>query len=377
MENDVKLSRISRAGSAVAIGALALTLAACGSDDPVGGGTASGDSSSAAASDLSGELSGAGASSQESAQEAWRAGFQNANGGVTVNYDPVGSGGGRTQFLEGGVSFAGSDAALKDEELTKAQDRCYGGSAVDLPVYISPIAVIYNLPGVEELNLAPATIAGIFDGKITAWNAPEIAADNPGVTLPSTAITAVHRSDESGTTENFTDYLAATAGDAWPHEASGDWPTQGGESAQGTSGVVQTVQSGEGTIGYADASKAGDLGTASIKVGDEWVAYSAEAAAKVVDASPRAEGRGEGDIVVELDRATTEAGAYPLVLISYVVACTTYETQEEADLVKAYLSFVAGSEGQQLAATNAGSAPVSADLEAEVLAEIDKITVAS
>lgn len=377
MENDVKLSRISRAGSAVAIGALALTLAACGSDDPVGGGSASGDSSSAAASDLSGELSGAGASSQESAQEAWRAGFQNANGGVTVNYDPVGSGGGRTQFLEGGVSFAGSDAALKDEELTKAQDRCYGGSAVDLPVYISPIAVIYNLPGVEELNLAPATIAGIFDGKITAWNAPEIAADNPGVTLPSTAITAVHRSDESGTTENFTDYLAATAGDAWPHEASGDWPTQGGESAQGTSGVVQTVQSGEGTIGYADASKAGDLGTASIKVGDEWVAYSAEAAAKVVDASPRAEGRGEGDIVVELDRATTEAGAYPLVLISYVVACTTYETQEEADLVKAYLSFVAGSEGQQLAATNAGSAPVSADLEAEVLAEIDKITVAS
>lgn len=377
MENDVKLSRISRAGSAVAIGALALTLAACGSDDPVGGGTASGDSSSAAASDLSGELSGAGASSQESAQEAWRAGFQNANGGVTVNYDPVGSGGGRTQFLEGGVAFAGSDAALKDEELTKAQDRCYGGSAVDLPVYISPIAVIYNLPGVEELNLAPATIAGIFDGKITAWDAPEIAADNPGVTLPSTAITAVHRSDESGTTENFTDYLAATAGDAWPHEASGDWPTQGGESAQGTSGVVQTVQSGEGTIGYADASKAGDLGTASIKVGDEWVAYSAEAAAKVVDASPRAEGRGEGDIVVELDRATTEAGAYPLVLISYVVACTTYETQEEADLVKAYLSFVAGSEGQQLAATNAGSAPVSADLEAEVLAEIDKITVAS
>lgn len=377
MENDVKLSRISRAGSAVAIGALALTLAACGSDDPVGGGSASGDSSSAAASDLSGELSGAGASSQESAQEAWRAGFQNANGGVTVNYDPVGSGGGRTQFLEGGVAFAGSDAALKDEELTKAQDRCYGGSAVDLPVYISPIAVIYNLPGVEELNLAPATIAGIFDGKITAWNAPEIAADNPGVTLPSTAITAVHRSDESGTTENFTDYLAATAGDAWPHEASGDWPTQGGESAQGTSGVVQTVQSGEGTIGYADASKAGDLGTASIKVGDEWVAYSAEAAAKVVDASPRAEGRGEGDIVVELDRATTEAGAYPLVLISYVVACTTYETQEEADLVKAYLSFVAGSEGQQLAATNAGSAPVSADLEAEVLAEIDKITVAS
>ena len=123
--------------------------------------------------------------------------------------------------------------------------------------------------------------------------------------------------------------------------------------------MVQTVQGGEGTIGYADASKAGSLGTANIKVGDQWVGYSPEAAAAVVDASPRAEGRAEHDVVVELDRATTAAGAYPLVLISYSIACTSYEDAAKTDLVKAFLSYVASAEGQEAAATSAGSAPIS------------------
>ncbi len=189
------------------------------------------------------------------------------------------------------------------------------------------------------------------------------------------AITPVHRSDESGTTENFTEYLAATAGDAWGHEPSGDWPTQGGESAQGTSGVVQTVQGGEGTIGYADASKAGDLGTAKIKVGEEWVAYSPEAAAKVVDASPRVEGRHEHDIAVKLDRTTTEAGAYPLVLVSYAVACLNYEDEATGDLVKAFLTYVSSEEGQSASASAAGSAPISEDLRTDVHAAVEAITV--
>lgn len=307
--------------------------------------------------------------------EAWRAGFQSANPDVTVNYDPVGSGGGRTQFLEGGVAFAGSDAVLKEEEITQSQAVCGPDGAIDLPVYVSPIAIIYNLPDVAELNLAPATIAGIFNGTITQWNAPEIAADNPDATLPDLAITPVHRSDESGTTENFTEYLAATAGDAWGHEPSGDWPTQGGESAQGTSGVVQTVQGGEGTIGYADASKAGDLGTASIKVGEEWVSYSPEAAAKVVDASPRVEGRAEHDIAVELDRTTTEAGAYPLVLVSYAIACTSYEDEAAGNLVKAFLTYISSEEGQSASASAAGNAPISEDLRTDVHAAIESITV--
>jgi phosphate transport system substrate-binding protein len=376
MDRHVKLSRISRAGSAVLVGALALTLAACGSDDPTGSGSASPEGSDASGS-LSGTLSGAGASSQESAMEAWRAGFQSQNPDVTINYDPAGSGAGREQFLAGGVAFAGSDAALDDEELTASQEVCGPDGAIDIPVYVSPIAVAFNLPGVESLNLAPATIAGIFSGKITTWNDPAIAADNPDVELPDTAVTPVHRLDDSGTTENFTEYLAATAPDVWTWEADGVFPEDisGGESAQGTSGVVQAVQSAEGAITYADASKVGELATAAIKVGEEWVPFSPEAAAATVEASPRVEGRHEHDIAVEIDRTTTEAGVYPLVLVSYGVACLNYADAEQGELVKGFLSYIVSDEGQQAAADAAGSAPLSEGIATDAQAAIEAITV--
>nr|WP_286217077.1 phosphate ABC transporter substrate-binding protein PstS [Paraoerskovia sediminicola] len=376
MERHVKLSRISRVGTAVAVGALALTLTACGSDDPVG--DAAGGDDSAATSDeatLSGSLNGAGASSQEAAMNAWRAGFQSAQPDVTVNYDPIGSGGGRTNFIEGATSFAGSDAALDDEEIVDAQARCLDGDVLELPMYISPIAVIFNLEGVDQLKLDAPTIAGIFNGDITSWDDPAIAEQNPDATLPATAVTPVNRSDESGTTENFTEYLVAAAGDAWPHEASGDWPVSGTQSAQGTSGVVQTVQGGDGTIGYADASQAGDLGTVEVKVGEEYVPYSPEAAAKVVDASENIEGRGQYDFALELARDTTESGAYPIVLVSYHLACAQYEDQAEADLVKGFLGYVASPEGQEASASAAGSAPISDALRTEVTTAIDAIGV--
>ena len=126
-----------------------------------------------------------------------------------MNYDPVGSGTGRENFISGAFAFAGSDSALSTDEgeLDAANERC-GGDVVEVPAYISPIAVIFNLPGVDELNLKPETIAMIFDGKITKWNDEAIAADNPDADLPDTAITPVHRSDDSGTTGNFTDYLS-------------------------------------------------------------------------------------------------------------------------------------------------------------------------
>ena len=194
--------------SLIAAGALALGVAACG-DDSSDSTSSSGDT----ATNLSGEMAGAGASSQEAAQEAWIAGFQTANPDVTISYDPVGSGGGREQFVAGGVSYAGSDAPLEAEELTGAEDVCtgQGGELVQIPVYISPIAVVYNLPEVENLQLSPETLAGIMSQEITNWNDQAIAADNPDATLPDKAITPVNRSDESGTTENFADYLAQTA----------------------------------------------------------------------------------------------------------------------------------------------------------------------
>lgn len=350
-------------------GALALTLAACSS----GGSASDGDGTT-----LRGSLAGAGASSQEKAVAGWIAGFNDTHPDVAVSYDAVGSGGGREQFLAGAVQFAGSDAALKAEELEAATQRCEGGEAIELPLYISPIAVVYNLPDVaaEHLQLSAATIAKIFNREITTWDDPAIAAENPGVTLPSIGIVPVNRSDESGTTENFTEYLEAASEGAWPHEASGDWPLSGGQSGQGTQGVIDTVAGAVGAIGYADASRAGDLGTVALKVGDEYVPFSAEAAAKVVDASPRAEDATDKRLVVDLDRTTTEAGAYPLVLISYSLACSTYADQADADKVKAYLSYVASPEGQDRAAdpSVAGAAPISDALRAEVQAAIDSIT---
>lgn len=194
--------------------------------------------------------------------------------------------------------------------------------------------------------------------------------------LPDLNIIPVNRSDESGTTENFTEYLHAASNGAWETEPSGDWPISGTQSGNGTSGLIDTVSAAEGAIGYADASRAGDLGTVALKVGEAYVPFSAEAAAKVVDSSPRAEGATDKRLVVELDRSTTAEGAYPLVLISYSVACSVYETAEEATNVKAFLNYVASAEGQTVAsaADVAGSAPISGALRTEVVAAIDSIT---
>ncbi|MCI2957945.1 phosphate ABC transporter substrate-binding protein PstS [Agromyces atrinae] len=362
----MNVTRIGRA--AVVAAAAAILLSSCAANE--GGGAAPEES----ASTLTGTLNGAGASSMGSAQEAWIASFQTANPDVTVNYEPSGSGAGREAFIGGGVAFAGSDSLLSDDELAGEFARCAPGtSAIDLPVYISPIAVIFNVEGVDELKLDAATLANIFSGQITTWNDPAIAALNEGVTLPAANITAVHRSDDSGTTKNFADYLNKVAPEAWAEEASDTFPFASGEGAQGTSGVVEAVTNGVNTIGYADASRAGDLGVAQIKVGDEFVAYSAEAAAAVVDASPLVEGREANDIAIKIDRTTTEPGVYPLVLVSYAIACQEYADAADAELVKAYLSSIASDEGQALAAEQAGSAPISSELSLKVLDAIESI----
>lgn len=352
----------------------AFALAACGGgstggEEAKGGGSENGGQSA----NVSGSLAGAGASSMEDAQGAFLGGFTAQNPEAQVTYDAVGSGKGREQFLSGATSFAGSDAAMDDEELKKSKDRCVGGKAFDVPVYISPIAVVYKLDGVDNLQLSPDTLAKIFSGDIKKWNDEAIQKDNPDAKLPDKAIVPVHRSDKSGTTENFTEYLSKVAPKAWTHGPIETWFEDGGQSGDGTSGLVKTVKGGDGTIGYADASKAGDLGTAKIKVGEEYVEYSADAAAKAVETSPRIEGRDENDIALELKRETTESGAYPIVLVSYMVMCDTYEKKEEADLVKAYASYVVSEQGQNDAAQAAGSAPLSAKLREDAQKSIDGI----
>ena len=345
------------------IAALALALTACGAanDDDSGNGNSGG------SGDLSGTLAAGGSSAQDSAQQAWRAGFQGQNPGVTINYDPVGSGSGRENFISKAYSFAGSDSYLSDEEgeLGQAKERCGGEDPIEVPAYVSPIAVVFNLPGVDSVNLSAKTIAEIFDGKITKWNDPAIAAENAGVDLPDTTISPVHRQDDSGTTENFTDYLDKAGEGSWTHDADGVWPIKGGEAAEGTSGMVAAVKGGEGTIGYADESQAGGLGLVSVKVGEEYVAPSAEGAAKVVAVSQQIEGRADVDMAVDIDRTTTESGAYPVLLTSYLIACQHYDDANEAALVKGFLSYIVSDEGQQASAQQAGSAPLDSSVASQ------------
>jgi phosphate transport system substrate-binding protein len=371
----MRFNRFTPALAAVAA-ALALGVAACGaSNEEDAPSTSTGNGAPAAtAESVSGNLTGAGASSQEAAQAAWIAGFQDTNPDATIAYDPVGSGGGREQFIAGGTQYGGTDSHFKEEELTKAQERCGGpDNLIEIPVYVSPIALIYNLEGVENLQLSPETAAKIFKQEIKTWDDAAIKADNPNATLPSDRITVVNRSDESGTTENFQQYLAAVAPDVWTFEPGQEWPVKGGEAAQGTSGVVDAVKAGKGAIGYADASQAGELGKVAVKVGEAFVGPTPEAAAKVVELSKETDDPGAHVFTYDLDRTTTEAGAYPIVLVSYAMACTKYDDAAQGALVKGYLGYVISAEGQEAAAKNAGSAPISDAVRSKIQPAIDAI----
>ena len=368
-----------RSTAAVAGLVMMASLAACG-DNTSGSSGATSNTQSSTTEAISGEFNGAGASSQKSAVDAWIKGFQDKNTDAKISYDPSGSGAGVSTFLSGAAAWAGSDASLSSDEVEKSSSVCASGTAFDVPVYISPIAIVYNLKSAglngtdKHLNLDAETIGKIFDGKITKWDDATITKQNPDAKLPSTAITVVHRSDKSGTTKNFVQYIKDVASDAWPYEVGENWPNNVGQGGKGTSGVISTVNQAEGTIGYADASQAGELGTVAVKVGDSYVPYSADAAAKVVDASPRDDSAtGDNRVVIKLDHNTSTSGAYPVVLVSYDIACPAYKDVKTAQFVKAWLNYVVSEEGQQTAADNAGSAPLSDTLRTEVQKSIDAI----
>jgi phosphate transport system substrate-binding protein len=360
-----------RVGSIAAIaivGTLLLSACAANEDAPASSGSASGSTA------LTGTLNGIGSSAQGQAEITWAAGFQTANDGVTVNYDPQGSGAGRKAFISGAADFAGSDAALSTDELASTFTTCASDSkAIDLPVYISPIAIAFNVDGVTDLKLDAATIAGIFKGTITKWDDSSIADQNPDAKLPSAKINVVHRSDDSGTTQNFTEYLSANAPDVWDAAPAQTFPYTVGDAAKGTSGVADATSSAKNSITYIDESGAGKLSIAELKVGDAYSKISAEGAADVVSKSPIADGRGDNDLAIAIDRTNTDANAYPLVLVSYLIACQTYSDSAKGALVKAYATYVASSEGQTAAASAAGSAPLSSDLATKVAAAIATI----
>jgi phosphate transport system substrate-binding protein len=359
---------------AVVIG-LGLVLTGCGSDYPLG--EAQRQAAENNSSNLSGTVTGGGSSAQNSAMNAWIGGFATMHPQVQVQYASVGSGAGRAGLLAGATNFAGSDAYLKESEVARSKERCGPEGAINIPTYISPISVAFNLPGIEELNFDAATVAMIFGGKITSWQDPAIKALNPGISIPDVPMTAVARSDDSGTTENFTDYLHAAAPENWTHDPSGSWPGGlGSEQAQGNSGVVTTVARTVGAVTYADDSLVDKtLGKGKLRVGDSFVAVSGESAAIAVTASHRVPGRGGNDIALELDRSTTKAGAYPLVLVSYFIVCSGYTDPNTVDLVKAFGHYIVSDEGQKVAADSAKSAPMPKELAAEAAKAIDSIAL--
>ncbi|HCJ49394.1 MAG TPA: phosphate ABC transporter substrate-binding protein PstS [Microbacterium sp.] len=367
----MKLNRIARLGAVAAVAALSLS--ACAANEPAPGGDSS---NSGSESTLSGTVKATGASSQGAAQQAWTAAFQTANGDVTINYQPTGSGTGRDNFIAGSSNFIGSDRAYNAEELEAGGfGACATDEIVEVPAYISPVAVVFNLEGVDSLNLTPELIGNIFNEKIEKWNDPAIAEVNEGVELPDLAITPVFRGDASGTTGTFTEYLASVAPDAWPYEDADEWPvdTTRSEAAQQTSGVEAAVTGGQGTIGYIDASRVGELGSAAVQVGEDFVEFSADAAAKLVSASPLEEGRGEGDLVFAVDPAAAPEGSYPIALVSYLIGCVEYEDAAVADIVREYFAYIVSEEGQAAANEAAGSAPLSSEVAEQAQAAIDLI----
>ncbi|WP_320785049.1 phosphate ABC transporter substrate-binding protein PstS [Streptomyces sp. CRN 30] len=359
----MKLQRKNR--RALALGALAvsgaLALTACGSDD-TGSENAGSDSSASATSsiecdDASGQLQASGSSAQKNAIDAWVKQFAAACKGVQINYNPTGSGAGITAFTQGQTAFAGSDSALKPEEITASKKVCSSGQGIDLPMVGGPIAVGFNVPGVDSLVLDAATLAQIFDSKITNWNDEAIAKLNPDAKLPDLKIQAFHRSDESGTTDNFTKYLKAAAPDDWSYEPGKSWEAKGGQSASGSSGLAQQVTQTSGAISYFELSYAkGGIKTVDIKTeAAEPVKATVENATAAIGAA-KVVGTGK-DMALELDYTPSADGAYPITLVTYEIVCDKGNKAESLPATKAFLNYIASEDGQGLLA-DAGYAPM-------------------
>jgi phosphate transport system substrate-binding protein len=242
------------AATALGVAALSLLVAACGSSSSNTTNSSTTSSSSKTQTPVkSATISGAGSTFAAPVYEQW--GSQLASAGLTVNYQAVGSGAGITALEGKTVDFGASDPPLKAAEAAALSKV---GEPVQIPMFLGAITVSYNLPGVKAgLKLEGTTIANIYLGKIKTWNAPEIKALNPGVTLPSTAITVIHRSDSSGTTDGFTGFLAAVDPEWKSKVGSGKivpWPVGTGE--KGNAGVAGGVEQTAGAIGYVEQAYA-------------------------------------------------------------------------------------------------------------------------
>lgn len=374
--------KLHRAGLAAGLIAGALALGACSSSatSPDAGGSSTpttngGSSTTSTTACSTGTLKAEGSTAQTNAINAWIKAYQDACPGSTINYNPTGSGAGISSFTGGQVDFAGSDSALDPSkgEPAAAEKQC-GSPALDLPMVVGPIALAYKLNGVDKLILNGEVTAKIFLGKITTWDDPALAAINPGVTLPSTKISVVYRSDSSGTTQNFEKYLAATAPEVFTSKPDKDSSKAGftGQGKAKSQGVADAIAATEGAIGYDEFSfaVASGLSTAEVDNGSGPVALTKETAATAAG-SAKITGTGN-DLTLQLDYATKVPGAYPLILVTYEVACSKYADPAKAAFVKNFLTYAASTGQAGLA--QLGYAPLPTDLQAKVEAAVASIS---
>ncbi|HEX5403552.1 MAG TPA: phosphate ABC transporter substrate-binding protein PstS [Pseudonocardiaceae bacterium] len=350
--------KIKRHGAAVLGLAAAgtLLLAACGTDNnattPPAAASSGGSSASAATSPIrcpsgSVNLTLAGSTAQANAISLWAKNYEGQCSGVNINNGLGGSGAGVTQFEAGTVDWAGSDFPLSATDQPKADARCKTGPAIDLPLVPGPIAVGYNLPGVTSLNLSASTLAGIFDGRIKKWNDAAVAKDNPGVTLPTMGIQTFHRSDSSGTSFNFTNYLANEARADWAFGANKQWPAPGGQGDKGSALVSQDVKKTAGGIGYFELSYATQQQIPYAKVSNAAGQFVELTQQNTTNFIGKATVAGTGnDLKLNFDYTNSDSDAYPNVLVTYEIVCSSGNDASKLAALKDFLSYAASADGQ-------------------------------
>ncbi|TMA75899.1 MAG: phosphate ABC transporter substrate-binding protein PstS [Deltaproteobacteria bacterium] len=286
-------------------------------------------------------INGAGATFPFPLYSKWFSQYNKLHPDIQINYQSIGSGGGIKQITERTVDFGASDAPLSDEQLQKAS------GVQHIPTVMGAVVIVWNLPGVQQLRIAPETLAAIYLGKVTKWNDAALKNDNPTAKLPDTAITVAHRSDGSGTTNIFTDYLSKVSPDWKSGPGKGtsvNWPA--GLGGKGNEGVTGLVKQTEGAVGYVELAYANQnkLPTAELKSHDgEWVKASLESvsAAAAKAAIPE-------DYRVSITDQPGD-GAYPTAAFTYLLV---YRDQQDAAKGSALLNFIwwAVHDGQKEAA---------------------------
>jgi phosphate transport system substrate-binding protein len=348
--------RFTAAGLALA--AMALFVAACSSSSSGSGGSSG--------SGLSGTLNGSGSTLQLVYQQQAIQSFKSIQPSITVNYGGGGSGKGRTDLASNVVQFAGSDSPISSTDLPLFK----GKTVLYFPILIGPITVSYNLPGIKSgLKLDAPVIAGIFQAKITKWNDPQIAALNPGVKLPSTAITIAHRSDSSGTTQNFSEFLVEGAPSVWKlgSDSTINWPanSRGGNANGGVAQIIKTTAGAVGYVDYADA-KASGLTWASVK--NQAGNYVAPSVQSATEAASNAQVK--PDLTFSAIWASG-AQSYPITAQSWVLVYQKQSSSNTTKLLKSYIGYLVG-DGQKLL-PQLGYAPLPSNIDQQAKAQISKI----